>query len=71
MTDARTHEAIDILGEIEDTLATLNKMVADIDPALCVDADFAKLNKAACHLELAETALAEVCAENVERQEDE
>jgi len=69
MTDERTTAARQMLYWIEGYLATLGKMVHDIEPSLCLPTDLARLESARDYLNDAEDRLAEICANNVEMQE--
>jgi hypothetical protein len=66
-----TTQAQQHLDELASTLATLTKLVRDIEPSVCTDSDLAKLQIAGAHLDEAEDVLSALCAENVEAQEDE
>jgi len=69
MTDERTTAARQMLDELTSTLGTLQKMINDIEPSLCLPTDLARLESARDYLNDAEDRLAEICANNVEMQE--
>jgi len=69
MTDERTTAARQMLDELTSTLGTLQKMINDIEPPLCLPTDLARLESARDYLNDAEDLLAEICANNVEMQE--
>jgi len=55
------------LDELASTLATLSKMVSDIEPSLCSEHDLARLQIAGAHLDEAEDVLAAVRDTNYPR----
>lgn len=67
-TTTQTRQTLD---EMASTLATLGKLVADIEPFYVVGADLGRLELANTYLEQAEDVLADVCANVNEAQEDE
>ena len=69
MIEERTSAARQALHDIESTLATLAKLVQDIEPSLCTDSDLARIEIVASHLNDVEDALADICADNNEAQE--
>lgn len=70
MTEEHANEARQALDDLSATLATLSKMVSDIDPALYTeDAGKPRLVDALKHLLSAEDLLAEIVADNNEAQE--
>ena len=68
--EARTERARQALDDIEATLATLNKLVKDIEPSYCTDTDLAVLDSVAASLDEAEAALADLCADHNEQAEE-
>jgi ABC-type transporter Mla subunit MlaD len=66
MINGRTNEARQILDELEATLATLAKLVRDIEPSYCTDTDLASLYIATDDLALVEGRLADLCAKTNE-----
>ena len=69
--DERTNQARRALDAIESTLSTLTKMARDIEPSYCTEGDLATLTIVGDLLNDAEDKMADLCAENVERAEDE
>ena len=70
MIGDRATEARKVLDELESTLSTLTKLVADIEAAYCTDGDMAALYRARMDLEATETRLAQVSAELNEERND-